>query len=117
MILYHAGPVLIECFHQNYGGVHFGSYDSAIEAASRKGPECVMHCCEVNLGRIVPVLDLGNADAWEDEIKYSSKYGDSLEYTNKYEPSTSKSYVLMNLELLQGVKILSTSVLNTRKRA
>lgn len=108
--LWHCSPVQIDKFYIPHGGLHFGTYESALCAGLRKSTELYMHKCLVPVGIQVPVLDLGNADAWEDEMKYSINEGDTLVYNNKYEPSTAPSFVVMKPELCSQIIILEVTV-------
>ncbi len=109
MILWHCSPVKIDKFYIPFGGLHFGTYESALCAGLRKSKVLYMHKCMVPVGIQVPVLDLGNAEAWEEEMKYSINEGDTLVYNNKYEPSTSPSFVVMKKELCEQIIILEVS--------
>ena len=84
-----------------------GSYESALEAGKRKGAgKLYLHKCAVDTAKEVPVLDCGNAELWESEIRFSSSEGDTLVYNNKYEPSIHPSYVIMKESTLQSIEII-----------
>ena len=100
MILYHASTLPIEKFYVPYGGLHLGGLYSSLECALRKlrshknvnNAEMVyVHKCEVDLGRIVLMDDLGSDEAWRDV--FSTEY-DSVQYVNTYEPDYTPSYMV-----------------------
>lgn len=111
MILYHASTVRIEKFYIPFGGLHLGGLYSSLEAALRKlrsdsnanNDETVyLHRCEVDLGRIVSMDDLGSDDEWR--AVFSTDY-DSVKYVNKFEPDVQASYMLWDASRVQIVDV------------
>lgn len=110
VIVWHCGPQKIEQFHIPCGGLHLGSYESALCAGERKSStELYMHKCRISFSTVIDVQDAGNSTAWDEEIAFSSPHYDVLRYINRYEPSTSPSYVVMNERC--SIEILSITVL------
>lgn len=97
MKLYHASPVLIEQFDYT-NGVHFGSYESALQAALRKSTDVIyVHQVITTHNKYYLSEDVGGFNRWLDVIYQAEEYGyDVIGYKNLYEPSTSKSYIFIN---------------------
>ena len=105
--VFHASLHKIDKFEIPYQGLHFGSFESALQAVERK--------CEQNgtdefyLHRVL--LDITTCedvfDAGEDWRGYLD--GDTnrvYSYTNKYEPSISKSYVIFSTRFIKSIESL-----------
>lgn len=114
--IYHCSPDKIEEFNFDFG-VHFGGFFSALEAGYRKlcnirhwedvKQEIVyMHTCILDESKVYVCDDVGGFDAWNIEIERAIKLGyDVLKYKNKYEPDVQASYLVLNKNLIQLVKI------------
>lgn len=114
--IYHCSPDKILEFDFRFG-VHFGGFFSALEAGYRKlnnlkmkyncEQEIVyMHTCILDEDKVYVCDDVGGFDAWNIEIERARKLGfDVLKYKNKYEPDMKASYLVLNKNLIQLVKI------------
>lgn len=114
--IYHCSPDEILEFDFSHG-VHFGGFFSALEAGYRKlnnlrmkyncEQEIVyMHTCILNECKVYVCDDVGGFDAWNIEIERANKLGfDVIKYNNKYEPDTQPSYLVLNKNLIQLIKI------------
>jgi hypothetical protein len=104
--VYHASPVKINLFEVTEQGIHFGSLESAVEAICRKidyGENFFLHKVRLDISNYIENFDVGyNWRSWfqnePDEVK-------GYIYTNKYEPSTEKSYVTWCPETIRTVLI------------
>ena len=119
MILYHAGLSKIKKFDLSKG-CHFGSKESALEAALRKvelfaeaaiylhkvrGPDEVMRTYET--------FDAGCEENWKSVIEFAILSGhNSVKYMNKYEPSSCPSFILLE-ELTDCVVLESVVTYNS----
>ena len=114
--IYHCSPdEILEFDFSN--GVHFGGFFSALEAGNRKlnmlktkyesEQEIVyLHTCILDVNNVYVCDDVGGFDAWNIEIALAKKSGyDVLKYQNKYEPDVQPSYLVLNKNLIQLVKI------------
>lgn len=97
MKLYHASPVLINQFDYT-DGVHFGSYESALQAALRKSTDVIyIHEVISTHSEYYPSEDVGGFDRWLDVIDEAHRDGyDVIGYKNLYEPSPLYSYLFTN---------------------
>lgn len=115
MILYHAGLSKIEKFDLSRG-CHFGGKDSAFEAALRKVPldsdiPIYMHRVSIldEVLVIYETFDAGSEEKWKDVISFAISQGcNSLKYSNKYEPSSRSSFILLK-PLESSIVLESTS--------
>lgn len=102
--LYHASPDNFDKFEIPYNGLHFGSFESAIQALDYKREKLKFdrfYLYKVTLDDSIceDVFDVGKD--WKDYLE-----GDTTKvysYTNKYEPSSSKSYVIFNTEFIKSL--------------
>lgn len=111
MKLYHASPVLIERFDYT-NGVHFGSYESALQAVLRKTTDVIyMHQVITTHDKYYLSEDVGGFDRWLDVIDQAEEYGyDVIGYKNLYEPSSSKSYVFINDKYITIERVVKLTV-------
>jgi len=103
MILYHSSYTRIGRFEIPVNGLHFGSLKSSLEAGLRKAYKYntnvyVHKCaCYINSTNRIDYDDLG--EDWSIALSELKEYNkDWIRYTNKYEPSISKSYMTNNIE-------------------
>ena len=105
---FHASPVRITTFEVPYAGLHFGDLSAALQAVERKlnysnTDTFYLHEVVIDISSVEDVLDSG--DDWRNDLN-----GDTskiFSYTNKYEPSSSKSYVMFDTKFIK--KVLSVS--------
>ena len=115
MILYHAGLSKIKKFDLSKG-CHFGSKESALEAALRKVElfaEAAIYLHKVSVPdevmRTYETFDAGCEENWKPVIEFAILSGhNSVKYTNKYEPSSYSSFIL--LEELTDCVVLESVV-------
>ena len=115
MILYHAGLTKIDKFDLSKG-CHFGSKESALEAALRKVElfaEAPIYLHKVSVPddvmRVYETFDAGCEENWKSVIEFAILYGyNSVKYMNKYEPSSYPSFIL--LEELTNCVVLESVV-------
>ena len=102
MILYHAGLTKIEKFDLSKG-CHFGSKESALEAALRKVElfaDATIYLHKIIIPdeamRTYETFDAGCEENWKSVIEFVVLYGyNSVKYMNKYEPSSYPSFILL----------------------
>ncbi len=115
MIIYHAGLSKIKKFDLSKG-CHFGSKESALEAALRKVElfaEAAIYLHKVSVlaevMRTYETFDAGCEENWKSVIEFSILSGyNSIKYMNKYEPSSCPSFIL--LEELTNCVVLESVV-------
>ena len=115
MIIYHAGLSKIKKFDLSKG-CHFGSKESALEAALRKVElfaEAAIYLHKVSVlddvMRTYETFDAGCEENWKSVIEFSILSGyNSIKYMNKYEPSSYPSFIL--LEELTNCVVLESVV-------
>ena len=115
MIIYHAGLSKIKKFDLSKG-CHFGSKESALEAALRKVElfaEAAIYLHKVSVPddvmRTYETFDAGCGENWKSVIEFSILSGyNSIKYMNKYEPSSYPSFIL--LEELTNCVVLESVV-------
>ena len=115
MILYHAGLSKIEWFDLS-NGCHFGSKESALEAALRKVElfaDATIYLHKVSIPeevmRVYEAFDVGCEENWKSVREFSILSGyNSIKYMNKYEPSSYPSFIL--LEELTNCVVLESVV-------
>lgn len=108
---YHASLCKIDKFKIPFNGLHFGGKDSAYQAVERK---CIQNNCKtfylhkvvLDVSRTEDVFDQG--DGWREYLQQDTSK--IFSYTNKYEPSTSKSYVTFNTDFI--VDVVDTQLLS-----
>ena len=119
MILYHAGLSKIKKFDLSKG-CHFGSKESALEAALRKVElfaEAAIYLHKVSVPdevmRTYETFDAGCEENWRSVIEFAilSSYN-SIKYMNKYEPSSYPSFILLE-ELTDCVVLESVVTYNS----
>ena len=102
MILYHAGLSKIKKFDL-FKGCHFGSKESALEAALRKvelfaDATIYLHKTSIpnEVMRSYETFDAGCWENWNSVIEFAILSGyNSVKYMNKYEPSSYPSFILL----------------------
>lgn len=108
--VYHASPNLFSEFNTDNGGSHFGGMDSAYIAIERKldnpSSKFYLYTVKLDISDSERVDDVGNTDAWEELRTFYNR--PILAYFNKYEPSSTSSYVVYDKS-----KILSMTVEET----
>ena len=111
--VFHASPVRIKEFEIPYAGLHFGDLSSALQAVERKLDHSItdtfyLHEVVLDISNVEDVFDSG--DDWRDDLD-----GDTTKvfsYTNKYEPSSSKSYVMFDTKFIKEVvKVSEESII------
>ena len=115
MLLYHAGLSKIKKFDLSKG-CHFGSKESALEAALRKvelfaNATIYLHKISVpdEVMRTYETFDAGCEENWKSVIEFAIISGyNSIKYMNKYEPSSYPSFIL--LEELTDCVVLKSVV-------
>ncbi len=120
MILYHAGLAKIDKFDLSKG-CHFGSKESALEAALRKVElfaEAAIYLHKVSapdeVMRTYETFDAGCEENWKSVIEFAILSGhNSVKYTNKYETSSYPSFILLE-ELTDWVVLESVVTYNSR---
>ena len=111
---FHASPVRIKEFEIPYSGLHFGDLSAALQAVERKLESSdtdtfYLHEVLLEVSNAEDVFDSGND--WRDDLD-----GDTskvFSYTNKYEPSIGKSYVMFDTKFIKKVVKVSQEPLNT----
>ena len=101
---FHASPVRIKEFEIPYAGLHFGDLSAALQAVERKleysnTDTFYLHEVVLDISNVEDVFDSGND--WRDDLD-----GDTskvFSYTNKYEPSSGKSYVMFDTKFIKKV--------------
>ena len=119
MILYHAGLSKIKKFDLSKG-CHFGSKESALEAALRKvelfsDATIYLHKVSVpdEVMRPHESFDAGCEENWKSVIEFAILSGNnSVKYMNKYEPSSYPSFILLG-ELTDCVVLESVVTYNS----
>lgn len=119
MILYHAGLSKIKKFDLSKG-CHFGSKESALEAALRKVElfaEAAIYLHKVSVPndvvRTYETFDAGCEENWKSVIEFAILSGcNSIKYMNKYEPSSYPSFILLE-ELTDCVVLESVVTYNS----
>lgn len=101
--VYHASLDIISSFRKN---THFGGRASALEAVSRKNinnDKIYLYECLLDLPkRKYECFDVGGDENWNREIKYALEDAYTIiQYTNKYEPDTTPSFVVLNPSLIR----------------
>ncbi len=120
MILYHAGLAEIDKFDLSKG-CHFGSKESALEAALRKVElfaEAAIYLHKVSVldevMRTYETFDAGCEENWKSVIEFAILYEyNSVKYMNKYEPSSYPSFILLE-ELTDWLVLESVVTYNSR---
>ena len=115
MLLYHAGLSKIKKFDLSKG-CHFGSKESALEAALRKvelfaNATIYLHKISIlnEAMRVYETFDAGCEENWKSVIEFAIISGyNSIKYMNKYEPSSYPSFIL--LEELTDCVVLKSVV-------
>lgn len=104
--VYHCGPQEIDVFNFE-NGVHFGGYNSALQAALRKhSNEIYVHECLLAVDKVYVSNDVGGDDAWKEVIKHARRDGCSvIQYYNKYEPDVRPSYIVLDSERIKLKKV------------
>ena len=111
---FHASPTRITTFEIPYAGLHFGDVSAALQAVERKleyanTDTFYLHEILLDISNVEDVFDSG--DDWRDDLD-----GDTskvFSYTNKYEPSSGKSYVMFDTKFIKEVICVSEEHLNT----
>ena len=119
MILYHAGLAKIDKFDLSKG-CHFGSKESALEAALRKVElfaEAAIYLHKVSVPdevmRVYETFDAGCEENWKSVIEFAVLSGhNTVKYMNKYEPSSCPSFILLE-ELTDCVVLESVVTYNS----
>ena len=119
MILYHAGLAKIDKFDLSKG-CHFGSKESALEAALRKVElfaEAAIYLHKVSVPdevmRTYETFDAGCEENWKSVKEFAILSGyNSIKYMNKYEPSSYPSFILLE-ELTDWVVLESVVTYNS----
>lgn len=119
MILYHAGLAKIDKFDLSKG-CHFGSKESALEAAMRKvelfaDATIYLHKISIlnEVMRVYETFDAGYEENWKPVIEFAVLSGhNSVKYRNKYEPSSYPSFILLE-ELTDCVALESVITYNS----
>lgn len=103
--LYHASPYSFDKFEIPYNGLHFGTLESAIQAVEYKKDKLedgffYLYQVVLDISLCEDVFDIGQDWAEYLEKDTSKVYS----YTNKYEPSTGKSYVVFCPRFIKSVE-------------
>lgn len=104
--VYHASPVEINLFEVTEQGIHFGSRESAVEAVSRKvnpGEKFFLHKVSLDISKYIESFDMGYN--WKEMFENEHPDITGYVYTNKYEPSTKKSYVTWCTDTIKILEI------------
>ena len=99
--VYHASNNLFTKFEIPHNGLHFGSIESAKEAVSRKSGKKYLYKVKLD-GQIEDVFDCGFN--WSEELNSCEKK--IYSYTNKYEPSIHKSYVIFSDKYIKQMNFI-----------
>lgn len=111
---FHASPYDFSDFQVQGQGLHFGSKESALEAASRKDSTIVwLYKVTLDISGFVESYDLGYN--WYDSFKYEPKHVKGYIYSNKYEPSVKQSYMTWDPETIEMIEILSKEIVDITK--
>ncbi|AGG57865.1 hypothetical protein VPBG_00093 [Vibrio phage helene 12B3] len=102
--VYHASLHKIDNFEIPFNGLHMGTKESALQAVERKGVQYetdtyYLHEILIDARSAEDVFDSG--DSWREDLQ-----GDTskvFSYTNKYEPSSGKSYVMFSTKYIKDI--------------
>lgn len=110
--VYHASPVRITKFQIPAQGLHVGDKDSAIQAIHYKRNKLVdgifyLHKLVINIDDVEDVFDAGEDWRYALGCDTSKVYS----YTNKYEPSSGKSFVMFDTKFIVETLSIEDSLL------